>query len=50
MGVEDVAGFTAAVSGLLADPDERQALGDRGQRVYDERFSVQRLVDVLRAA
>ena len=34
---------------LLADPGARAALARRGQRVYRERFSIERTIDALRA-
>lgn len=48
--VGDAATFAAAVVDLLGDDDRRLALGARGQQVYVERFSLQRVVDALRAA
>jgi hypothetical protein len=48
--VADGAAFVAAVDNLLSRDETRRAIGLRGQRVYDERFSVTRVVDALRAA
>ena len=43
----DVDGFAAAAIRLLSDSDARHRLGQRGQRLYRERFSVARVVDAL---
>jgi glycosyltransferase involved in cell wall biosynthesis len=48
--VTDRAAFASAVDDLLSRDEARRAIGLRGQRLYDERFSVTRVVDVLRAA
>jgi glycosyltransferase involved in cell wall biosynthesis len=48
--VTDRAAFASAVDDLLSRDEVRRAVGLRGQRVYDEHFSVARVVDVLRAA
>jgi len=39
--------LAAAIGGLLADPDARQALGRRARRVAEEHFSVRAVVDTL---
>jgi glycosyltransferase involved in cell wall biosynthesis len=50
----DVAGFVAAVTGLLGDPGRRRALGEAAAARCRERFSIERLaprwVEVLDAA
>jgi glycosyltransferase involved in cell wall biosynthesis len=45
--VGDVDGFTAAAMRLMSDDDARQRLGQQGQRVYRERFSVVHVIDAL---
>ena len=48
--VDDCVTFGLTAIDLLRCDDARLALGLRGQRVYDERFSATRIVDALRAA
>jgi glycosyltransferase involved in cell wall biosynthesis len=51
-GVEIVVtpeGVAMAAERLLGDPAHAAALGDRGRRLYDERFSLDRVVASLRA-
>jgi len=48
--VGDTAAFSASVVSLLVHAHARAELGARGQQVYAERFSVTRIVNVLRAA
>ena len=48
--VGDPVGFASAVSDLLGDGSARHALGARGQQVYADRFSVNRVIAALRAA
>jgi glycosyltransferase involved in cell wall biosynthesis len=46
-GADDPAGLAAIVRRLLDDPAERAALAERGARLYDEAFALERTVDVL---
>jgi len=46
----DGAGFASTVIDLLRHDGRRLALGERGQQVYAEWFSVERIVNTLRAA
>jgi glycosyltransferase involved in cell wall biosynthesis len=48
--VADVRSFTGAVARLLTNTVERQRLGVAAQRLYEDRFSVERLVSALRVA
>jgi len=45
--VADVEGFTSTAIRLIADADARGRLGQQGQRLYRERFSVSHVVDAL---
>ena len=45
--VTDVDGFAAAAIRLMSDADARSRLGQQGQRVYREHFSVARVIDAL---
>jgi glycosyltransferase involved in cell wall biosynthesis len=45
--VTDVDGFAAAAIRLMSDADARALLGQQGQRVYRERFSVAHVIDAL---
>jgi len=47
--VSDARAFALAVVGLLGDREERSRIGWRGQRLYQERFTVSHVVDTLRA-
>ena len=48
--VADSATFVSRVVSLLTHAHARAELGARGQRVYEQRFSVSQIVNVLRAA
>lgn len=48
--VSDPAAFVSAALNLLRDTSERQRLGGRGQHLYNNHFSVDRIVSTLRAA
>lgn len=48
--VGDVRSFVTAVARLLTNAGERHRLGVEGQRLYESRFSVDRLVSTLRVA
>jgi glycosyltransferase involved in cell wall biosynthesis len=48
--VGDSAAFASHVVGLLAHAHARAELGARAQRVYEQRFSVSHILNVLRAA
>ena len=45
--VADAYGFSASVLQLLENRDARQQLGQQGQRLYREQFSIDRVVDAL---
>jgi glycosyltransferase involved in cell wall biosynthesis len=42
--------IAAEVEALLADPARRTAMGERGRALYEERFSMERTIEGLRAA
>jgi glycosyltransferase involved in cell wall biosynthesis len=46
----DTSAFIRAVSALANDPAERQRLGKRGKRLYDEEFSIERTLERVTAA
>jgi len=48
--VADSATFVSLVVSLLTHAQARAELGARGQRIYEQRFSVSQIVNVLRAA
>ena len=48
--VGDRATWVQQVERLLDDPAERQRLGSRGHRLYEERFDLRHTVDALRSA
>lgn len=48
--VGDAASFVTSVERLLGDRDECRCIGDRGRQLYQELFSVEHIVSVLRAA
>jgi glycosyltransferase involved in cell wall biosynthesis len=48
--VNDSSGFASAVVNLLGHVGARSVLSTRGQRLYAERFSIERIVTTLRAA
>jgi glycosyltransferase involved in cell wall biosynthesis len=43
----DAAALATALSGLLSDPSQAQAMGQRGRRRVQEEFSLERLLDKL---
>jgi len=43
----DVDAVTSAVVRLLSDPEERRQMGENGRRLVQERFSWQRMVEVI---
>jgi glycosyltransferase involved in cell wall biosynthesis len=45
--VADVDGFTAAAMRLMSDDDARQCLGQRGQQLYRDRFSIVHVIEAL---
>jgi glycosyltransferase involved in cell wall biosynthesis len=47
--VGDTAALTAALGGLLADPDRRRAMGQRGRALVEAQFSRARITDQMLA-
>lgn len=45
--VDDVDGFAAAANRLMSDAEARRRLGQKGQRLYDERFRLAHVIDAL---
>ena len=45
----DVAAMAAVVGELVRQPERRRRLGATGRSAYDERFSLPRVIDALRA-